>query len=241
VLVPGLDGTAQLFYRQVPLLSRRFDTRRYPLPDDPTATMDDLVAGLVGYADAIPGPVVLCGESFGGALSLASALRRPGSVQGVVMVNSFPWLDQRLRLWLAPRLLRLLPWAAMPLVRRYTEARIHSPHADAADLREFHERCGAIGRSGYIRRLELLQTFDVRDRLGELRPPALFLAGDRDRLLPSVYWATYMAGQVPRGEARVLEGFGHVCLINHDLDLLDHIGPWWDRATRTPDVDPDAG
>jgi hypothetical protein len=26
----------------------------------------------------------------------------------------------------------------------------------------------------------------------------------------------------------VLEGYGHVCLINHDLDLIEFIGPWWD-------------
>ena len=35
---------------------------------------------------------------------------------------------------------------------------------------------------------------------------------------------------------RILEGYGHICLINHDLSLLDHIGPWWDRVvTRSQD------
>jgi hypothetical protein len=25
---------------------------------------------------------------------------------------------------------------------------------------------------------------------------------------------------------RVLEGFGHVCMIHHDFDLLEHMEPW---------------
>jgi pimeloyl-ACP methyl ester carboxylesterase len=71
--------------------------------------------------------------------------------------------------------------------------------------------------------------------------PTLLLAGDRDRLLPSVREARFMARRLPRATLRILEGFGHVCLINHDLDLLEHVGPWFDRAcadpgSRSPDL-----
>ena len=36
-MVPGLDGTARLFYRQVPLLAGHFDVLTFPLPDDAKA------------------------------------------------------------------------------------------------------------------------------------------------------------------------------------------------------------
>jgi len=91
---------------------------------------------------------VLCGESFGGALSLTTALARPDLVRGLVIVNSFPYLDQRLRLAAAPRLLRLVPWAAMPIVRRFTASRLHSSHTLREDLGAFHERSRAIDRDG---------------------------------------------------------------------------------------------
>jgi len=39
-----------------------------------------------------------------------------------------------------------------------------------------------------------------------------------------------MHARVPGSQLEVLTGFGHVCLINHDLDLADHVGPWWDRV-----------
>lgn len=228
MLVPGLDGTALLFYRQVPLLAERFDVVSFPLPDDPVRSMQDLVADLGGLIAETAGdrPVVLCGESFGGALSMSFALAHPERVRALVVVNSFPYIRSRLQLRLAPLALRLFPWGGMPLVRRFTESRLHSPHALPEDLHEFHERSRQIGRRGYIRRLEILGRYDIRERLHEIEAPVLFLAGDRDQLVPSVEEARYMAARVPNATLRILEGYGHICLINHDLNLLEYIEPW---------------
>ena len=110
--------------------------------------------------------VILCGESFGGALSMSFALAHPEHVRGLVIVNSFPMIRTRIRLRLAPLGLRLLPWGAMPLVRRFTSFRMHSPHTLPEDLHEFEERSKQIGRLGYIRRLEILAHYDIRERLG---------------------------------------------------------------------------
>lgn len=231
VLVPGLDGTALLFYRQQPLLARSFDVVAFPLPDDPTITMDGLVADLGALITEVSDQgAILVGESFGGALSMSTALAHPELVRGLVIVNSFPWLDQRLQLRVAPMALRLIPWGAMPLVRTITESKLHSRHALPEDLAEFHQRARAIGRQGYIRRLEILRHYDIRHRLTELEPPTLFLAGDEDQLVPSARWGRYMVARAPRAELAILGGYGHICLINHDLDLRDHVTPWWSRV-----------
>ncbi len=228
VMVPGLDGTALMFYRQVPLLAKRFNVVAFPLPDDASMDMAGLIDDLEKLLDQVAGPeVLLCGESFGGALSLSFALARPERLRGLVIVNSFSRVHQRLKLLLGPLLLRAMPWGAMPLVRRFTESKLHSPHAAPEDLREFHERSKQIGKAGYLQRLRILQTYDVRQELAKLRPPALFLAGDRDRLVPSVSEARFMAARAPRGTARILEGYGHICMINHDLNLLEYIEPWY--------------
>lgn len=231
ILVPGLDGTALLFYRQLPLLAERFHVLAFPLPNESDRSMADLVEELRVLVDEVSdGAAILCGESFGGALSLSFALAHPERVRGLVIVNSFSRVSQRVGLRLAPLALRALPWGAMPLVRRFTEQRLHSPHALPEDLREFRERSKQIGREGYIRRLEILRDYDVRERLAELRAPTLFIAGDRDKLVPSVREARFMSERVPDAELVILEGYGHICLINHDLSLLDHVGPWWDRV-----------
>jgi 3-oxoadipate enol-lactonase len=231
ILVPGLDGTALLFYRQIPLLAKRFNVVAFPLPNERDRSMDDLVAEICTLIrEVAPRGAILCGESFGGALSLSTALAAPEAVRGLVIINSFSHVSQRVQLRLGPLALRLLPWGAMPLVRRFTERRLHSPHALPEDLAEFHERSRSIGREGYIRRLEILWDYDVRNRLHEIQAPTLFLAGDRDQLVPSVAQASFMSQRMPNAEMRVLEGYGHICLINHDLDLLQLAGPWWDRV-----------
>ena len=235
ILVPGIDGTALLFYRQLPALAHRFDVVAFPLPSTVgrSTAMAPLVDDLAGLIEEVSDDgAILCGESFGGALSMTTALERPDLVRGLVIVNSFPRIDQRLRLWAAPKLLRLLPWGAMPLVRRYTSAHLHSPHTLPEDLHEFHERAKQIDRDGYIRRLEILRGWDITDRLAEIGAPTLLLAGDRDRLVPSVDNGRLMAGAISDAELEVLEGYGHVCLIDHDLDLLDYVGPWWSRVRQ---------
>jgi pimeloyl-ACP methyl ester carboxylesterase len=231
VLVPGLDGTGLLFYRQAPLLSRRFHVETFPLPDDGSSTMASLVADLEATVDRITrdrgeGRVFLCGESFGGALSLSFALRHPERLAGLVILNSFPFIRQRVRIRLGPALLKLMPWGAMPLVRRFTERHLHSSHTNPEDIEEFHRRARSIGRRGYIRRLEILREYDIREELHRIDVPTLFLAADEDRLVPSVEEARFMAARMPRAAVRVLEGYGHVCMIHHGFDLLEYVEPW---------------
>lgn len=234
VFVPGIDGTALLFYRQTPLLAAAFDVVAFPLPNDPDASMSDLVADLHRLIGEVSDQgAILIGESFGGALAMSTALAHPSDVAGLVIVNSFPWLARRFQIWSAPVVLRTVPWFAMPLVRTFTESRLHSHHTTEGDLAEFHERSRQIGRRGYIRRLEILRHYDIRNQLGSIEQPTLFLAADEDRLVPSVKWASYMADRVPNAELQILHGYGHVCLINHDLDLLDYVGPWWQRAATS--------
>ena len=231
ILVPGLDGTALLFYRQIPLLAESFRVITFPLSDDSGCTMESLVVELQELCQRLGGHerVLLCGESFGGALSLSFALSYPERLRGLVILNSFPVIRQRVRIRLAPYLLRAVPWGTMNLVRRFTRSRLHSPHTLPEDLSAFYQRTRHIGRTGYVRRLEILQTYDIRERLGEIQVPTLLLAGDRDHLVPSVREAEFMAARMPRATIQVLRGYGHVCLINHDFNLREHITPWLGR------------
>lgn len=230
VLVPGIDGTAELFYRQIPLLAAHFNVVGFPLPDQANATMAGLADDIAELADEVAhNGVILLGESFGGALSLEVALRHPQAVKGLVIVNSFPYLDNRLQLAVAPRLLRMVPWGAMPVVRRITEHRLHSAHALDDDLAEFRQRTRSIERDGYIRRLEIVREHDIRTDLERIATPTLFLAGTDDRLVPSAHWASYMGERVPNAEVILLDGYGHCCLINHDLDTGHMVAEWWDR------------
>lgn len=177
--------------------------------------------------------MILCGESFGGALSLSFALNYPELLSGLLIVNSFPIIRKRVQINAAPLLLKAMPWFAMETVRKFTEWKLHSPHALSQDLKEFHERMRYVGKKGYVRRLEILKSYDLRDRLFEITTPTLFLASELDLLVPSVKEATFMSQQMPNAEMIKLNGYGHICLINHDFSLIDYLLPWWTRISKT--------
>lgn len=233
VLVSGMDGTGELFYRQVPLLEKSYSVATYALRDDAT-TMEVLADDLrrvIEQAAPEAGRAIVIGESFGGALALSTALRYPQHVSGLVVLNSFPYFAPQFRLRIAIAGVSLIPWGAMSLVRHVTSFFMHSPHTHREELRKFLELTARTTRMGYRNRLRILMAYDVRERLGEIRCPTLFLAAERDHLVPSVAQARLMAECVPSATLRVLTGHGHICLIAPDVDLCRILAEWKNGQT----------
>ena len=235
VLVPGMNGTGELFYGQVPRLQRSCRVATYSLRED-AESFDGLAADLAHIVDVVA-PVerraIIVGESFGGAVALTFALSYPEQVGALVILNSFPHFAPQLRLRLAIAGLSALPWGAMPLVRRLTAFRLHSPHTHRAEVKQFIKLTAHATRDGYINRLKLLRRYDIRDRLHEIRQPTLFLAAENDHLVPAVAQARYMADRVPSSVMRILRGHGHICLIAPDLDLAEILQEWQEGSNRT--------
>lgn len=234
VLVPGMNGTGELFYRQVPRLEPSYRVATYALRED-AESLDVLADDLVQIVDEVA-PLdhraIIVGESFGGAVALTCAVRHPEHVAALVILNSFPYFAPQVRLRLAIAGLRVLPWGAMPLVRHLTAFRLHSRHTHRADVKQFIELTAHATRDGYINRLQLLRRFDLRDRLHEIRQPALFLASEHDHLVPAIAQARDMANRVPSGVMRILKGHGHICLIAPDLDLAQILNEWPEASDR---------
>jgi pimeloyl-ACP methyl ester carboxylesterase len=228
VLVPGLDGTGLLFYRQIPLIARSYRVASYALRDT-AATMETLVDDLRRVVRAVAsddGRAIVIGESFGGALAMSFALAEPDLVGGLIVLNSFPHFAPRFRLRAGICGLYALPWGAMGLVRRLTASRLHSRHTHKHEVERFLQLTARANRNGYINRLKILTRYDIRERLHELRPPTLFLAAELDHLVPSVSQARFMAARTPGAVVRVLSGHGHICLISPDVDLGQILAEW---------------
>lgn len=236
VLVPGMDGTGRLFYRQAPLLARSFRVAALSLRDE-AQLMDVLVEDLAGFVRALSPsgePAVVVGESFGGALSLSFALAHPELVRALVIVNSFAHFRPQYRLRAAILGTQLMPWGAMGLIRRATAFRMHSRHTPGSEVRRFLQETRSTTRLGYLNRLRILMQYDAYPHLHRIEVPTLFLAADEDHLIPSVEQARLMAARVPRAQVAILEGHGHVCLISPHLDLETVIRDW--GALRGPGV-----
>ncbi len=249
VYVPGIDGTGQLFYRQIPpFLKAGFSVATYRLRDGATRVetlvedLDDVISQATGTSipspaapgastssgeDSAPGGrVTLVGESFGGALAMRYALTRPARIARMMIVNSFARFDRPAMLSLGIALLPLIGWHTLAGLRRLIAFRLHSRGTPRSEIRRFLELTDETTIHGYVNRLRVLQRYDLRNDLAELDVPTLFVAADRDRLLPAVREANRMHRLAPGSGVRVLEDHGHICLVAPGVDLSEILLAW---------------
>ena len=222
VYVCGIEGSGRLFYKQAEDLARDHKIITMPLRAEGRYEMSRLVedlAWVVRDAGAV-GATVL-GESFGGLLTLATAIAHPELFGRLILLNTFPHFAQRAKI----RLGCLLFAAFYPAMKAHrTRAARHvlfSPDIAEGDRRIFRERTRVIGRDGYVSRMRIIRDTDLRPRLKEISKPALVVAGTADRLLDSVKAARLMASHMPRARLKLLEGTGHVALLSERVRVRE--------------------
>src|SRR5204863_8680354 len=110
--------------------------------------------------------------------------------------------------------------------RQLNAHRMHSPHTERDEIRRFHELMRSATRAGYLSRMRILRDYDIREHLPSISAPVLYLAADRDTLVPSVDQARLMSERTPSATMRILEGHGHSCLIAPDMDLSAILDDW---------------
>ena len=175
VLLPGMDGTGDLFEPFTRCTPRGFAPLVVPLP----ASGDyDALTGAV--RDRLPsaGRFVLLAESFSGPLAVRLAATMRERVLAVIFCNSFVAAPRR-------AILRLLPWTlllALPrrdaLVRRLLTGRDASPELWAAVSRAIEQTPPRV----LAQRMRAV--FSLTDSAAPSGTPVLYLHGNDDRLVP---------------------------------------------------------
>jgi len=225
VYVCGLEGSGRLFYKQSEDLSRDHRVITMPLRPEGRYGMPRLVedvAWVVRDADAV-GATVL-GESFGGLLTMATALAHPELFSRMILLNTFPYFFQRAKISLGCALFA----AFYPMMKVHRTRAAHhvlfSPDIAEEDRQRFRDYTRVVGRDGYVSRMRIIRDTDLRPYLPEIKTPALVVAGTADRLLDSVKAARLMASRMPRARMKLLEGTGHVALLSGRVRVREWLG-----------------
>jgi pimeloyl-ACP methyl ester carboxylesterase len=239
VLVHGLSATNASMLPLIPALSRDYHVLAPDLPGHggTQATGSPHAARFLGdwltafLRETCEQPAVLVGNSLGGRTALEAAFNSPFEVRGLVLLCSavaFRKLRQ-----LVP-FVRLVPdeIAALPVrvPRRMALRGLRGLFADPSRLpdawyeaaidefvRVVTNRQNRLAIFSALRNVYLDEPFGESgfwNRLPALQPPALFVWGDRDVLVPAGF-ARFVEEALPAARSVVLEDCGHVPQFEH--------------------------
>lgn len=202
----GVDSAMLSWGEVIPLLAEQY---RVIAPDLPGYGASDRIKGeyslpfytdiVKGLIETIGGPVILCGLSLGGGITLNTALTYPHLAKVVIPVDAWglasqlPW--HRLTYWYTRSGLndKIYTWTATPgLVRWSLEYNLISDKSKITDelVNEIVTLMKAqdAGKAfSSFQKAEITPTGLTRDlsaRLGELTQPTLLIHGSEDAAVP---------------------------------------------------------
>ena len=244
IFLPGMDGSGKLLARQLEGLETQFDVCCLSLPVNDLSSWPTLAmraARLIAEErDRTGQPVYICAESFGGCLALLVALRQPELLHRLILINpasSFsrlPWLQWGSMLAellpspvLPSSLYRLSAWGLEPFLINSERVTPEDRTLLLQTMQSVHPRTAAW-------RLRLLRSFDLQqEQLERLDLPVLLVAGERDRLLPSIDEVQRIAQRLPQHQTFFLPHSGHACLLEKEVhlgEILQRCGFWPQQA-----------
>ena len=243
ILIHGLGSNKTSFFETVSALTPRHTVHAIDLPgfgssSKPLRAPYDaawFARSVTRFMDAMGVERAhLVGNSLGGRMAIEVGLREPGRVQSLsLLCPSMAWRRRRqfvpiVRL-LRPELAAIPHTFGGAVVRQQfwtmfsRPERIHPAAADVAVeefLRTYRSVNARVAFSAAARHIYLEEPDGPRGfytRLRELEPPAMFVWGDEDPLVPLAF-SRYVHDALPDARQVVLEQCGHVPQVEHPVD-----------------------
>ncbi|NOZ72370.1 MAG: alpha/beta hydrolase [Chloroflexi bacterium] len=167
---------------------------------------------------------VLAGHSMGGAIAQMFALRYPRRLVGMILVGT----GARLRVH--PDILHRIrtdPKGIGELLVGW----VHGQRASEAQRRQYLRYFLAVDTDVMYGDWLACDRFDLMEQLSQITLPTLIIAGSQDQMTPLKY-AKFMAQQLPDADLTVIEGAGHMMLLEQPLLVTSAISGFLDRLRQ---------
>jgi pimeloyl-ACP methyl ester carboxylesterase len=181
VLLPGMDGTGELFKPFLAAMN----------PRCPVRVVDYPASGTLGYAEleeamraSLPrdGAFVLLGESFSGPVAISIAASCPPGLKGLILSCTFA-RNPRPRLGALRFLIGALPTG--PVAMRCASMALLGSYSTAGLRRAFLEAVGKVAPDALRARLRAVVGVDMTRELAAIDIPILYLRATHDHVVPA--------------------------------------------------------
>jgi len=180
VLLPGMDGTGNLFGPFIAALKGEFDVKVVRYPTGQALNYSELES-IARAALPVDGPFVLLGESFSGPIAISLAAQRPSQLKGLLLCCTFVRNPRPIFSGLH-FLVDVLPVSApVGLLSRLLLGRFSTPALRAA----LGEALAQVSPVALRARIKSVLSIDVSEQLRAGTVPTIYLCANFDRVVPA--------------------------------------------------------
>jgi pimeloyl-[acyl-carrier protein] methyl ester esterase len=181
VLLPGLDGTGNLFANFMSFLPKEIAAVCVRYPSDTDLDYNQLLS-VVRTVTSDPVPFVLLAESFSTPLAIQFAATNPPNLRGLILCSGFATsplrgVQRRIVFRAAPMLMRL------PLPDFLIRFLLVGHNASPALLHKVRSTIASVTSQVLANRLRQVLACDASKELAGINVPLLNLRGSEDRLI----------------------------------------------------------
>lgn len=186
----------------------------------------ELAATARRLSEQLPAAIWI-GWSLGGLVAMHAAIHHPTSVRALAVIAASPCFVQKPDWQFAVDLQVFTQFGAdlqrdhRETLERFLALEVHGDEHALSGLRQLKARLFERGEPSAValqQGLSILADSDLRDQLEQIRCPNVWIAGARDRLVPSsaMSWSAQTAG----GQFHRIARAGHAPFLTHQDEVL---------------------
>lgn len=181
VLLPGMDGTGDLFLPLLEALGSELKVQVLRYPEAQCLGYEELVSYVLGLLPAEE-PFVLLGESFSGPFAIKLAASSHSGLRGLILCCTFARNPRPALAWLRA-CLPLVPFGWIP--SGLLSWALLGPFAKPALRRMLKQTVGRVRPSVLRARARAVLDVDVTGALAQVKVSCLYLQASADRVVPA--------------------------------------------------------